>query len=573
MIAPIWFTGWRSGKGRSPPQPPLGLNSGHWLAAPRQSPYATARQWITANPGYAPRPLLDHLCRHIGKRTFWSEYRPSKHCPQCAKAWYHTMLFEAAWLERCPIHGERLIANCPYCGLAWPAVPELKERHCEVCGNPPWHALPEQGLSIDAIAPLIQLEAFLDEPTASGSGACRELIFVGMEGANAWDSLDRAPWQRVIHRGSKWYPSFKLHHSRRYDQQNLEALGVLVAPFNLIEIDVTLDEFNLGAITDSMLHRLEQVGAPSGAGRLRSPSESALVSILECLGQIVPCIQRLGGAQHRLQLLDFRGKSVSDYYDSGERPCPLCFAFSAWWDAVTEKLFDPTLCSTPGHYWITQDLNCPQWPTVSAEQLFVSSKHSIFRLGAAFESHFYQRGLLLLFAYLVDLAVFLNQRMDANTLETFDPWDLCNHFQQPEYAASYYQHYHVKRSNQMRTLWADVNPLDEISVSSCSHHIATADQSNWVPINGAATALEYLLQRIDASDPIDIADFREIMLEIGRGFHIERDSLGRRPRSWLKHDWGILAQTDSLPNGLAYHVYGRTGGPYVPIGSRRPCRG
>lgn len=63
-----------------------------------------------------------------------SGYRPTLHCPDCARNNYHSYIFELPWVSICPIHYKELESHCPDCGGRWLPGSQLTRHNCKTCG-------------------------------------------------------------------------------------------------------------------------------------------------------------------------------------------------------------------------------------------------------------------------------------------------------------------------------------------------------------------------------------------------------------------------------------------------------
>lgn len=517
------------------PPVPSGFNDGRWLAAPTQSPYATVRQFILANPGFVPE-RLSRLLRQGCNVHVSEHYHPIKHCSSCARAWYHSNYYDERWLVRCPIHGGALLDLCPACSKPWPRIADFRTRQCAVCGIPPWHALPSQGLTHQAVAPIMQIDALLEEGARRYGTLPRELAIADLAGSYAWDSFARQHWHQAINRNSTLFPMFVAHRSRRFNQQDLKNLGVYMPQLPLREIKTHLRAFPLKTPRPGIWHRHYDTRQRSSGRARRQPSRRALSTTLGCLREIVEWIDSHAGPSHRLGLIDFRTLSFGSLQERAWRPCPFCLSFAAWWDAITQKFFHPDFCSTPASYWFTQDLRCAQWPDTSERQVIVDADNAAWRAERSFESWFHARGLLLLFAYLFEWAVFLVQRLEATSSAKFDWWDQRNHFLQPDYSCAYYLQSPPEASRTITMLWADSNPLDEITLPDFPP-AGEARVHPWIgeALRETSKTVDVLLRKLTQGRPVDLGEFRAMFLEIGKGYHQHEPS-----PPWRKHEWGLL---------------------------------
>ncbi|NVJ65923.1 MAG: hypothetical protein HWE16_05490 [Gammaproteobacteria bacterium] len=55
-------------------------------------------------------------------------------CPECAKALYHTNLFDLPCVDTCPIHHTPLVDTCPECQSEWPVGLMILKSSCQLCG-------------------------------------------------------------------------------------------------------------------------------------------------------------------------------------------------------------------------------------------------------------------------------------------------------------------------------------------------------------------------------------------------------------------------------------------------------
>lgn len=130
------------------------LCHGRRYQQPYESVSAVWRRFLTVNRGVPAGRLqtlfkgvrstageFDHQlkawCQSPDIPVLAREYSgPERQCPRCARSLYHCSLFNLPWLQRCPLHDQPLVANCPECSRPWPHRWDTLSRLCPTCGCP-----------------------------------------------------------------------------------------------------------------------------------------------------------------------------------------------------------------------------------------------------------------------------------------------------------------------------------------------------------------------------------------------------------------------------------------------------
>lgn len=127
------------------------FNFGSALSQPYESQYSTIRRALVSNPGRKLHRLKNVLQlpntsdtlnkwlrqqQSMPKDDIPGPMTPTRQCPECAAACFHTNLYTLRWLKACPIHGCAFRYSCAICGRPWPKLSELEKRDCHGCGIP-----------------------------------------------------------------------------------------------------------------------------------------------------------------------------------------------------------------------------------------------------------------------------------------------------------------------------------------------------------------------------------------------------------------------------------------------------
>lgn len=497
------------------------FNSGRWMASRTQSDYGTLRQRIIANPGIASSTVSSES----GSPAPVNEYAPRKHCPTCARNLFHTTLFDYSWLTQCPIHGDTLETHCPECGDRWPRSADLAQRCCPSCGIPTWEDLvkvkrpyPSELLKIE------RLQEFTTDSSALVEGAGQQFEFFDLAGAFFWDSTFRRSWTIYVTPENPYFPAFQLVIHPDFSRGELEALGVKVP-----HLPVELLETPLRMVTRHLPPKQSWYSRLRASGPIRRPSVSAMKVIESSFNQILGWIHRNSPKNHRLMLGDYRSYGFRGLVDSHVHFCPYCFGVSAWFDAVTQKYFGPWQCSLPIEYFWTSNLQWQVWPD-TADRLFVFDQNETMRRpDHAFEKCFYERSLLLLFAELFQSAVFLHDRLEAESgLNNMYCCSPANHYPGGNFLSSLCM---VAQANSERLTLCrfNLNPLSELSPPPIFNTPRLCGGGWTNPLEAAQ-----LSRALNDEEPIRLDC--DCFLRLGALFHHGRFESQKRRETWGRWD-------------------------------------
>lgn len=500
------------------------FNAGGWLASPGQSSYAELRQRLIANPGVA---LSSVFRARFGYDQYLWDYAPQKHCPACAKSLYHTTLFDYCWLHRCPVHGRLLQESCERCGNRWPKSSELRKRSCLSCSVPEWDDIPTGArLDSDRLAPVELVRNFLEDTEFSDDAFSDTDEIFDLSYTYLWDSLLRYPWPKRIRDDCAAFPAFQLATTSSHSRTELEMLGVAFPEFSIQRMTSPLGRLKLRPPSKAAWYdRLKRVGP------IRRPPAKAQRIIERCYNEILVWCNRHHETGHHLSLGDFRCHSFPSLVDSDSYLCPFCAGVSAWWDAVTQKYFSPWQCSLPTEYWWTNDLQWSRWPDAPDRLIIMGQDEHCWRPGARFEEHYFERSLQLLFAELYQSIVHLMERLDASKCPYRPIWKPENSYSPGRFTASQCL-WHITDNEVIEWVWADVNPLAELSLPRSSTKQRICGRATWAQ---ADPRVETLVSALTPNSYVELSC--ETILEIGALFHHGRfEGLPRR------HSWTILEQ-------------------------------
>lgn len=71
----------------------------------------------------------DH-CVQFNRKVHYRKFN----CSQCAKAHYHSCMYDLPCVSHCPIHDEELTSHCPDCGNSWKKGIMQYNKVCSTCG-------------------------------------------------------------------------------------------------------------------------------------------------------------------------------------------------------------------------------------------------------------------------------------------------------------------------------------------------------------------------------------------------------------------------------------------------------
>jgi len=458
-----------AGVGLRPDHPisPHGYNTGRWMSAPLQSHYASIRQRLIANPGASKKLLLEGYCAETNSTATPLTYssleaaQPTRHCPQCAESLYHSALYEFPWLVHCPMHQEPLIANCPLCEQPWPSIHELSERRCPTCGIPGWEQLANAPrLNPGGTESIARLAAFVNASSDPFQFTQPPPPVVDCAGGHLWDAPSLYRWPQAVAQDTKLYPAFQRKFAPGSTEKALQQLGVSVPHFTLERLRTRLRRYTLKPPNhDTWSAHLSRTGP------IRRPTSRALKVIQSSLIRVLAWIETHSGPGHQLRLGEYRGLIGDDLQDRDQYPCPFCLAFSCWWDAITQKYFAPSRCVDPRTYFPAISRFDCEWPNASDRHLVMDENERFYRPEPAFESCFFERSLMILFARQYSLAQLQALRLTASSHRAFDPTDQqlgqCKRTSTASYLLAAFT-----APRELTVYWPKIDPLDEIQVIS-----------------------------------------------------------------------------------------------------------
>ncbi len=504
-----------------------GFNTGQWLATQHQSPYATARQWVIANPGWATSTVQRAYLAYAESqgdtlsRAEFSRYAPSKHCPLCAQHLFHCRLYDYCWLTRCPIHGCELVGQCPRCDKSWPRIASLAARHCELCGIPKWENLLGRGLSSDVIAPLDSLHQFLEASTPINCISGRRFPFIDYNEYFYYRSRCRYDSFRPISISSKFFPDFQLFFSQSFSKDSLQELGVRTTDISLAYSEVQTRTFNPKIVKARIGRR-----RPTS----RSPSRHAICSIMKCSRQIVGF---LGGGElnkHVLRIREYRYARYMAFREADMQPCRVCLAFTLWWAAVTQRYYDPLNSTTPFYYYFTEIFGGQEWPQTPDRLVSFNMRGSGDRPSHHIERIIFERSLLCLFLDFLTYSGHVCERLRCLHAGDVEQWSDKARYRLRDNASHLYA-YGPTSPSSFGYCWPNIDPLSEIDCSLLEHSGCQSPKNHYVDRTEVDNLCD--IQWDPGDDQLwNYEAFRALFLRIGNAFHARNVAGGYRRPVW-----------------------------------------
>lgn len=508
------------------------------MASPLQSAYAELRQRLIANPGVA---LATIFMDAFGHRKHLMDYAPRKHCPDCAKGFFHSQLFDYTWLERCPAHGTLLLDRCEECGQRWPRSSALSDRSCPGCGVPDWDDVRDDAQPTpEQLARIARVQCFVDDTSSGfdfwpGPPYLSDLCY-----AYLWDSLLRYTWPECVTKDIAAFPAFQLAITSGHSQAELETLGVVFPDYPVVRMTSPLRRLNLRPPSKATWYdRLKRDGP------IRRPSPKAQRIIEQSFNDILAWCHSHHEADHQLKLGDFRYFGFEGLVNDGRYLCPFCLGVSAWWEAVTQKYFSPWQCSTPTEYGWTNVVQWSIWPDTPDRLLMEDGDGAYWRPTPRFEERYYERSLLLLFAELYQSAVHLLNRLEAAEVPYRPGWDSKNFYTPGRFTAAQCL-WRITEDQTIEWVWPEVHPLAQLDSPRPSTKTRICGGTWSKAVEPGAEAL-----LSDLGQDSDVAVSSDTILQTGALFHTGCFEYRTR-----RHSWTILERPPSF--SLYYPSFARS---------------
>jgi hypothetical protein len=366
------------------------LNRGLAYKRPMESPYSIVRRFLIGNPGVDAKTYRTELATYAKDqktnraslfdllmngeklsplvRGFPQEKHITKHCPECAKAAYHTDIFRAEWISTCPLHRIELINECPGCKQPWPTIYELATRDCKLCATSKLEEEPastEHYLDREDYWRLARLYKFLNAPK-NYQGMLLGQETVGASCTNV----------SVCHAD---YPSLRYYNSAYKWRDELDQFNVSIKP--TVEVNTYLSPLD-------NLHSLADYEIKWQYKRLIQCRIEALNTILE--------FAHTHG--HQIRISNFRHLCLKVLVRSPP-PCPFCWAASRLLFFIANDPFvtGRTLNKIPER--ILEELGLDQIPPLAPFTQFIDAKRNCYLMSQDFLKWTYKHKLIHMFGF------------------------------------------------------------------------------------------------------------------------------------------------------------------------------
>jgi len=213
--------------------------------------------------------------------TFIKKYKPLKHCKECAKEGFHSILFDHDWINICPIHDVKLLGKCPECERIWPTISQLKKRKCEICGLTPGRTQLNKKYTsgLQAYKPFLRLEYFINQ-------------LIPRKFPNVEIYLFNFDLFRLQERPNSYYPL--LFSSLVYENIKAKETLTLMKLFGIKLLDVTKKSFNLNKYDFRVRNNADLDYKNQEAAQIRGFSNQLLSQIHPHDHELFSCVNSNG---------------------------------------------------------------------------------------------------------------------------------------------------------------------------------------------------------------------------------------------------------------------------------------
>lgn len=440
-------------------------NLGLRYAQPYESGYSIIRRFLIANPSYSYGALncqlsaskigfnfLDRIIRlHANKYNLSFADRTNTNivsqCPECARSYFHSSIFNISWVRTCPIHKVPLTFNCPNCDKPWPDIKDIGKRNCEGCGRPEIDLKkPHQSLKL-YLPPTKPLKSYYDllEKDADKSIRIESNYIYGN-------------YFKPVSTSSKEY----------FSCQSILS-NVLFKKLNKIQ---KIKEYPTFLINGKLYKELKNpyVGVEQKYKSIKRFKDNSLVKIevaLSALNKIILHLKKHLPIAHKINILDFRFLDMRDLCKLGT-VCPYCMALSLWLYNLfyIEENFDdfpsPFCCKQTYPFTCGTTFTPEKW--IEMDAIVYKNTDQKYYLNNQALQNLYLRCLLIHFVRLLDYSHFIKRLILKTGRIENDYW--CPPYSYGNRVLNSELYYAIKNGDQASIFFFTENPLQEVRIEN-----------------------------------------------------------------------------------------------------------